>query len=575
MKNFLKSLKIDKYIFLLAVLAVALMASVIRFGLRTYKVPEWDEQHYMRMATEFYRLVKYHLSFNTPYEMLQIVPVRQPGYPLLILPFLLAFGLSKAYFWGIFTNGLLYVTSIFGIYFLARNFLSKLASFLAAFIFAFYGWTLLYLHLTYSETAVSAFAIWTILFLIKSNYFRNKKYSLLFGLFLGLGLLTKWVIIVYVSGPILYVFYQVFRKNLFKKKETLINTELAFLIVLISSIYPYYQNSYWVFQYFYGHRVGGPMWLMISDQERNPLSVYSLTFYLNSFNQLGIFYFILIISGFILALRKKSKLKPILLVIIISYLFSVLALLKSERLIIPIFPYLAILSASVFDYLKKKHLKVLLIVLTIVLSIGSFLGSVWGRGPMKQSLYSLPIELPFGELNKIYLTTISRPPYIYKISGKEILDFILKDSKSTGIENPRILSLFYYRPLDEPLMTYNLYNQEKPLQIDNFIGTVIIDSEREAASAYFLNIIKNADYILIKSGKKTDNYFPEINYRTLKALITLFDNNSYILDYYKAETKIWINQDSSEITIFKKMKEIPGEELEKIRLKFIEILKSN
>lgn len=411
-KKIIKKLKHDKYIFLLTILSFVFLASVVRYGLRSFKIPEWDEQHYMRMATEFYRLIKYHLSFNTPYDMLQVVPFRQPGYPFLIVPFLFIFGLSNSYFWGIFVNGLLYVASILGIYFITRNFLSKLASFLASFIFAFYGWTLLHLHLTYSETATSAFTIWTILFLIKSNYFQNRKYSLLFGLFLGLGLLVKWIVIVYVLGPLLYVFYQIIRKQTLKKKALLIHAGLAFVIAIVVSFYPYYQNYYWIFQYFYGHREGGPMWQIVSEQERNPLSVYSLTFYLNSFAQLGIFYFILIIVGFIMSFRKKSNLKPILLTVIISYFFSAFALLKAERHIIPIYPYLAILSASIFDYITNKRFKILLVAFTLILSITSFIGSVWGKGPMKQSLYSLPIELPFGQMKKIYLTTFGRPPYI-------------------------------------------------------------------------------------------------------------------------------------------------------------------
>ena len=572
MKRILKNLKLDKYIFLLIVLSIVLLASAVRYGLRTYKIPEWDEQHYMRMATEFYRLIKNNLSFNTPYDMLQVVPFRQPGYPLLIVPFLLIFGLSNSYFWGIFTNGLLYITSIFGIYFIARNFLSKLASFMSAFTFALYGWTLLHLHLTYSETATSAFAILTILFLIKSNYFQDRKYSLLFGLFLGVGLLVKWITIVYVFGPMIFVFYQIFRKRLIKNKRILIHGAIALFISFIVSFYPYYQNYYWIFQYFYGHHTGGAMWQIVSEQERNPLSAYSLTFYLNSFGQLGIFYFILIIMGFILSLRKKSKLKPILLVVIISYFFSAFALLKAERHIIPIFPYLAILSASVFDYIRNNSFRISLIAVVVILSIGSFLGSVWGKGPMKESLYSLPIELPFEQLKKIYLTTISRPPYIYKISGKEILNYIEIDSKKSGIKNPQILSLFYYRSLDEPLMTYNLYNQEKPLNISNYLGTVINDPNKEART-FIENALSNTDYILTKTGQRTDNYFPEINYRTLRALISLFDNHFNITDYYEAKTKIWIYQDSSEVTIFKKKRTLPDTKLEEIKLKFVEILK--
>src|SRR6185503_19100454 len=115
----------------------------------------------------YYRLLQ-HPTIMTPYEMLQIQPVKQPGYPLMILPFLLLFGLSNAYFWAIVTNGLLYIANIFGVYILAKHFVSKLAACLAAIIFAFYGWTLFHVHLAYTETATSALCVWAIIILVKS-----------------------------------------------------------------------------------------------------------------------------------------------------------------------------------------------------------------------------------------------------------------------------------------------------------------------------------------------------------------------------------------------------------------------
>ena len=108
------------FIFLLIVLSAALIASVIRYGLQSYKIPEWDEQHYMRMATEFYRLLKTP-NPNTIDQMLSVVPFRQIGYPLLMQPFLMVFGLTNSYFWGIFTNSLLYVPQFLGFSFSQDN----------------------------------------------------------------------------------------------------------------------------------------------------------------------------------------------------------------------------------------------------------------------------------------------------------------------------------------------------------------------------------------------------------------------------------------------------------------------
>lgn len=537
----------NRYIIFLSILAIGFLASLVRFALRTYDIPVWDEQHYMFMATQFYRLLQ-NPSFNTPYEMLQVLSFRQPGYPLLILPFLMVFGLSNSYFWALFTNGLLYVSSIFAIFFIARNYLSKLASFLASLIFAFYGWTLYFVHFAYSETATSALCVWAILFLIKSEFFKNRKYSILFGIFLTFALLTRWIAIIFLAGPAFYIFYQIFKNKLFRNRAALVNIALSLFIVSLLLSYPYYVNYHQVFDYFNAHLIGGPNWQLTPQYERNPFSIYSLTFYLNSFAKLGIFYFILIIAGFLLTLIKTSKLKIFVLASFVPWLFfSFFSILKTDRFIIPIYPYLAILSASVFDYIKNKYFKSLLIIITIVLSFGTFLGTVWGKGP---------------------LTGISRPPNIYKLSGREIVDFIAQDSKASGMVNPQVTVLFSYRPLDEPIYTYNLYSLEKPLNILWLVGSEIKDTDKDTV---FItkSAIKNADYILTKSGKKVEYYFTKNNYQALEAAILFVDKFFNIPDYYEEKVKFWIYQDSSEVTVFKKKRQISEQELEKARLKLV------
>lgn len=572
-KKIVRRLKFDRYVILLILISFGFLASLARYVLRSFSIPEWDEQYYMQMAVGFYRLLV-HPTLSTPNEIIQLVPVKQPGYPLLILPFLKVFGLSNSYFWALFTNGLLHVASIFGIFFIARNYLSKNASFLASIIFAFYGWTLFYVHLAYSETATSALSIFAILFLIKSNLFQNRKYSILFGLLLGFSLLTRWVAIIFVSGPILYIFYQILKKRLFKKRAVLVSLVISFLIAFLVSFYPYYLNSYWVFDvYFKGHRIGGPMWQIIPDYERNPFSLYSLTFYLNSFVKLGIFSFILIIGGLILAVFRKSKLKLFVLASFIPWaFFSFFSILKADRFIIPIYPYLAILSASVVDQIKNKYFKNALILAILILSASTFLGSVWGRGPMRESLSAFSINLPSSRVLNIYLTAISRPPNIYRRSGREIVDFIIKESKESGIKNPQVLPLYSYHFLDDPVATYNNYHQEKPVTINSFVGTVIQDSNKEAG--YIVRTAMANNYVLIKSGRKTDDYFAKENYKTLKALISLFEKDITIPDFYEEKTKIWITQDSSEVTILRKKREMSNTQLETVRLKFVEILKT-
>jgi len=568
---FFKTLSAYRYILLLAVLSIGFLASIVRYSLRTYYVPVWDDQHFIYMAAEYYRLLK-NPTLDTLYQMMRIIPYRQPGYSLLILPFLIVFGLSNSLFWGLFTNGLLHVASIFGVYIISRNYLTRLASFLAAFIFAFYGWTLYFAHFTYSETATSALTIWTVLFLIKSRFFQSRKYSILFGLLLGLGLLTRWVTIVFISGPLLYSFYHIIKNQIFRKK-IILNFVISFSTAFMVSFYPYYINARWLLSYFTEHRVGGEIWNILAESDRNLFSLYSLTFYLHSFMQLGFLFFLLIVAGVLLSFKKSSKLKLILLAVVIPWgFFSFFSIIKGDRYIVPIYPYLAILSAGVFDFIKNKKYKFLLIIITVFLSICTFLGTVWGKGPMSKNLQTVTVPLPYNLSFNVYLTAISRPPNIYKSNGEEVIEYIKKDAEINKIKKPLILELFYYHPLNNRIEAYNTYNLEESLNIYNFTG-LIIENPEEQTNHLINGVINKADYILIKTGERTDDYFQRKNYKTLKSVLYLFDNYLSVQDYYEEIAKIWIYQDSSEVRILKKKNEINDQELKEMEVTLIRLLK--
>ena len=569
MKKIIKKIKEKRYFILLSIFSVILLASVVRYAWRTFQIPVWDEQHYMQMAAEFYRLLQ-NPTLNTPYEMMQVLPFRQPGYPLAITPFLLLFGLSNSYFWGIVTNGIFYVVTVIGIYFLAKQFFSKQSALLASIMFASYGWVLFHVHTAYSEISATAMSLLATLFLVKSDYFRKRSYTILFGLCLGYGILIRWVSIVFILGPLIYVIYQMIKKQKIFSRKLLVNIALAFVVMLII-VLPYFFNSGSIFQYFNGHRFGGEMWKIVPEEERNPLSIYSLTFYLSSFEKLGIFNFILLVFGFILGFKKKSNYEMMLAAVIVPWIFfSFFSILKADRFIVPIYPFIAIISAAIFDKIKNHKAKILLVIVAIVLSSLSFLGSAWGKGPMSASLSTLPVTLPFGELNKIHLTSISRPPYIYKLSGREIIAFLEKDSDNNIDTKRGALMLFSYRPLDEPLMTYNLFTLIKPFVLNSYLGSVITDPELQGEG--LLKEVFGYDYILVKSGKISDEYFPRINYLTLEAFQRLFTKYVQMDAYYEKKTEIWINQDSSIVTIWKKKKEVPAEERERLKPLFIEEL---
>lgn len=266
--------------------------------------------------------------------------------------------------------------------------------------------------------------------------------------------------------------------------------------------------------------------------------------------------------------------KLMLLTVFVSWIFfAFMSILKADRFIIPIFPYLAILSASVFDWVKNKKMKIALIFITVILSLGQFLGGVWGKGPMKATFAHINIPLPFHQRIPIYFTSVSHPPYIYRISGKEIVDYLVQDSKKSNFKNPQVLSLFYYHFLDDPIISWNLYHQIKPLTMVNFLGTVITVSP--SSTAFMTNMALKSNYVLLKSGRAVDKSFSENNYQVLRGFIELFNTNPSLLqEYYDKKTTFWIYQDSSQITVYKKKKEFSPETLETMRQKLSDILTS-
>src|SRR5690348_3048892 len=102
-------------------ICLGVLVSHTLYVLQTKQFPEMDEQHYMDMAVQFYRII-HHPTQTAFLDMIRFLPFRQPGYSFIILPFLLIFGISHAYAIGLWVNGLLYITSICAVYFLGREF---------------------------------------------------------------------------------------------------------------------------------------------------------------------------------------------------------------------------------------------------------------------------------------------------------------------------------------------------------------------------------------------------------------------------------------------------------------------
>lgn len=541
------------HIIALSLLCIAILLSHALYVLKTHQYPEMDEQLYMNMAVEYYRLLQ-NPSWDTIVKMNNYAvghpPFRPPIYSLSITAPLLIFGLENSYKIGLFINGLYYIVTIIALYFLARCFFKKTASVLASILFACYGWPLFYLHFTYSETATTPFIVLCLLFLLKSDKFRNRRYSILFGIFLSLGFLVRWIVPLFIIGPALLVLYQVIKQK--KRDKGMIKNLMLVIIAIIPSIMYHIINKESFFSGYVGSQMFyGPLWEKVPLFRRNLISFQSAAYYFKVFEQLTIYLFGIFVVGLIICLQKARKYAYLTMAFLVPYLiFSFGTVIKDDRYIVPIYPFIALISATFIHHIKKKAIQTLVVLVLVILSIGNFLGGVWGIGPLgHEGLKSFLLSMPIGHPRRIHITTIVWPPSGNFSNADKIMEFIDKDSKNNNIKEPYIINLFSYHPVDNALQSINIYQKYKPFKIQNFVGTTIINSTESAK--YVTGSFQNADYLLIKKGGIiTDTYFPGNAYLLLNIINEFFQNDKTILRGYKEINRFEVPIDNSFVIIF-------------------------
>ena len=228
----------------------------------------------------------------------------------------------------------------------------------------------------------------TVSALLFYSWLRTDRLSLLVlsGLALGLGILTKYQLI--VVGAIMIMALVFFGRKNFKKKLTRFP---IIILAVIGVVTPWILVSYQLYAsgmfntWLYALNIGNPDKLLYSlgltsgGLSRFPVWYYSIPYAL----QLPIFYFVELtlpyvdvhpVSFFLYALgllglgffayRRKTLDKYLLLWFVVVYLFFTAIPNKQWRYMVPIFPVLAISAASLFmsafrgaqDLMKNQHL---------------------------------------------------------------------------------------------------------------------------------------------------------------------------------------------------------------------------
>lgn len=447
-------------------------ASFALYVYKSHQYPQWDEHHYLSLAVNLYDQFRHPWSVSWG-SILTASGYRQPVYSILIALLLLIFGTANTYKLALLLNGIFYIASIAGTYIIARKYFSRALSVLTAIVFASLGNVLFYSHFTYTETAVTAFCIWSVVFLLKTDSFKKRNETVIAAIFLALAALTRWVGPIFVVGPALAVFIEAVNKTFKEKKfrtKIIVNIILFLLIGIVVPIVAYYIPNERIFfgEYVHNNQAYGAQWVTQyrSPDMANTLSARSVMYYFNIISQNTVWIFVPFAIGVLIAIwRWKRYAVPILGVAVPYIFFTGLAVWKEDRFIVPLYPYMAFLTVLPIASIRSVIFKRIFGVGLLIIAVCSYFGAFWATGPMgKQGLKDIVLPEYIQHPRRIYLTPIVWPPNREFVNADIIVSTIRNDWN--GSAPPIVVKLFTFEPVDNALISILTYEQRNVMSLE-------------------------------------------------------------------------------------------------------------
>ncbi len=333
----------------------------------------------------------------------------------------------------IFMNGAVLSSSLFfmllllGIYKIGAK-MSKDTGILAAFICSFYPiihQTSRHFNLELATSAMVALSIWL---LVETEYFENNRYSILLGIMLGLGMLTKQTFIVYIS--VVFIFYvwisfKVKAKNKVNNKLKRNNLlRIIGIAVIISSIF--YFNKL-VFAsvahraFFPGAVMGGGI-----------LSLKHLLYYPFSLkNTIGLFFILVFLMGILPNKKMDSFYRRLLFLWLIApvVLLSFFSL-KYAEYTIAVIPAMALISSAGILALPKRARRIcigsvcLVSLILYAQTISGNAGSFYARYDNEKNYHVSILQVTDGNINQFN----SVPELLKSMQGENVKIGVCYDS---------------------------------------------------------------------------------------------------------------------------------------------------
>jgi 4-amino-4-deoxy-L-arabinose transferase-like glycosyltransferase len=162
----------------------------------------WDRPAHLVRSVEYLHLLQ-PFSLDGALNALTNHSFYPPLFHLSAAAFFALFGISADA--AAMTNAVYLAVLLFSIYGIGRHLYDEATGLLAACLVSLFPILFNLARYTYIDFAMLALVALSVLLLLKSNGFRDRRWAYLLGVALGLGLLAKWVFAVFAGLPCLYV----------------------------------------------------------------------------------------------------------------------------------------------------------------------------------------------------------------------------------------------------------------------------------------------------------------------------------------------------------------------------------
>ncbi|MBN1824523.1 MAG: glycosyltransferase family 39 protein [Endomicrobiales bacterium] len=396
--------QISKYFPFIFIALWALFYAVNNYVWLKYSLDYPDKEE---LTTKYYHLATTYKPIDSFGEMTHQLLIKnmEPLYYISAVAVSNLLGVS--YRVHVMSNLMYFILLLVAVYLLCKKLIGREGGLIAVSLVSLYPGTYCFSRYFFQEFAVAPFVALTVWLLLKTEHFGNRRYSLVFGAVLAVGMLFKRTLFLFVIGPVLYVIaeslYVSFKdKDEFRKR--MLNVVLSMLVCVLFCGY----------RYFDPYVIDNTFTQFVSlSQGFQPFAYFNI---LLKYGLLSMYFCAFIVAFTWIYILGRIELRgKVMLLLMFMVPFSVLSVMlhvKMHRHIVPLLPAVAIITSIFIRSMPNKYVKTTIMAILALFGLVQYYNVSFdakvgprilrlekGYNPAQEDVYGKTLELLDGKVD--------------------------------------------------------------------------------------------------------------------------------------------------------------------------------